>query len=118
LPTSTDGAGKCPGIGRRTATSYANGAPIGESRPGAAISVDLAPGTYTFTVPNDLPDGQQAPTVELTAGAQVYFNVDANDWVDAGDQDQDHDRGTVDLRQISALLAEKFLSGLTRLPGS
>jgi hypothetical protein len=50
--------------------------------------------------------------------AQVYFNVDANDWVDAGDQDQDHDRGTVDLRQISAPLAEKFLSGLTRLPGS
>lgn len=107
-----------PALSFDTATIYANGIAIGESRPGTAISVDLAPGAYTFTVPNDLPDGQQAPTVELTAGAQVYFNVDANDWVDAGDQEQDHDRGTLDLQQMPAPLAEKYLSALTRPPGS
>jgi hypothetical protein len=107
-----------PALSFDMATIYANGAAIGESRPGTAFSVDLAPGTYTFTVPDDLPDGQQAPTVELTAGAQAYFNVDVNDWVDAGEQEQDHDRGTFDLRQISAPLAEEYLSALTRLPGS
>jgi pimeloyl-ACP methyl ester carboxylesterase len=60
-----------PALSLDTATIYANGVAIGQSRPGAAFSVDLAPGTYTFTVPNDLPDGNQAPTVQLAAGAQV-----------------------------------------------
>ena len=96
-----------------TATIYANGVAIGQSRPGAAFSVDLAPGTYTFTVPNDLPDGNQAPTVQLAAGAQVYFNVDAEDWVDAGEREQDGGLSTLDVRQISAPLAEKFLPALT-----
>ena len=105
-----------PSLSFDTATIYANGAAIGESRPGTAISVDVAPGTYTFKVPNDLPDGQQAPTVELTAGAQVYFNVDANDWVNAGDQEQDHDRGTFDLRQMPVPLADEFFSALTEGP--
>jgi hypothetical protein len=105
-----------PALSFDPATIYANGAAIGESRPGTAFSVDLAPGTYTFTVPNDLSDGQQAPTVQLTSGAQVYFNVDADDWVDAGEQEQDHSRDTLDLRQISAPLAAAYLPALTELP--
>ena len=105
-----------PALSLDTATIYANGIAIGESWPGTAISVDVAPGTCTFKVPNDLPDGQQAPTVELTAGAQVYFNVDANDWVDASDQEQDHDRGTFDLRQMPVPLADEFFSALTVRP--
>jgi nucleoside 2-deoxyribosyltransferase len=102
-----------PGLSLDTATIYANGVAIGQSRPGAAFSVDLAPGTYTFTVPNDVPDGNQPPTVQLTAGAQVYFNIDAEDWVDAGEGEQDGGRSTLDVRQISAPLAEKFLPALT-----
>lgn len=103
-------------MGPDTATIYANGVAIGQSRPGAVFSVDLAPGTYTFIVPNDLPDSNQAPTVQLAAGAQVYFNVDAEDWVGDNDAEQDHGRYTLDVRQISAPLAEKFLPALTEPP--
>ena len=105
-----------PALSLNPATIYANGAAIGTSRPGTAFAVDLAPGTYTFSVPNDLPDGQQAPTVQIIPGAQLYFNVDASDWVDAGDQEQDHGRYTLDLRQISGPLAQKYLPALTELP--
>jgi hypothetical protein len=105
-----------PALSLDTETIYANGVPVGESRPGTALSVDLAPGTYTFTVSD--PDGYQAPTLRLTAGAQVYYNVDANDTVDAGDQEQDHSRGLFDLWQISAPLANKYFSALTELSGS
>jgi hypothetical protein len=107
-----------PALSLDTATIYANGVAIGQSQPGAAFSVDLAPGTYTFTVPNDLPDDNQAPTVQLAAGAQVYFNVDADDWVNAGEEEQDHGRSTLDVRQISAPLAEQFLPALTEPPHS
>jgi hypothetical protein len=61
-----------PALSLDTATIYANGVAIGQSRPGAAFSVDLAPGTYTFTVPNDLPDGGQAPTVQLAGRAGLF----------------------------------------------
>ena len=94
-----------PALSLDTATIYANGVPIGQSQPGAAFSVDLAPGTYTFTAPNDVPDGNQAPAVQLAAGAQVYFNIDAEDWVDAGEGEQDHARYNLEVRQISAPLA-------------
>ena len=107
-----------PALSLDTATIDANGVAIGQSRPGAAFSVDLAPGTYTFTVSNDLPDGDQAPTVQLTAGAQVYFNVDSNDWVDDGEGEGDHGRSTLDVQQISAPLAEQFLPALTESPHS
>jgi hypothetical protein len=107
-----------PALSLDTATIYANGVAIGQSRPGAAFSVDLAPGTYTFTVPNDVADGNQAPAVQLAAGARVYFNVDAEDWVDAGEGEQDHGRYNLDVRQISAPLAEKFLPALTEPPHS
>ncbi len=107
-----------PGLSLATATIYANGVAIGQSRPGAAFSIDLAPGTYTFTVPNDLPDGDQAPTVQLAAGAQVYFNVAADAWVGDSEAEQDHGRDDLDVRQISAPLAEKFLPALTEPPHS
>ena len=94
-------------------TIYANGVAIGQSRPGAAFSVDLAPGTYTFTVPNGVPDDNQAPAIQLAAGAQVYFNVAADGWVGAGEAEQDHGRYDLDVRQISAPLAEKYLLALT-----
>jgi hypothetical protein len=100
-----------PALSLDTETIYANGIPVGESRPGTALPVDLTPGTYRFAVSD--PDGYQAPTVRLTAGAQVYFNVDANDAVDAGDQEQDHSRGIFDLWQISAPLADKYFPALT-----
>jgi hypothetical protein len=99
-----------------TETIYANGIPVGESRPGTALRVDLMPGSYTFTVSD--PDGYQAPTVQLTAGTQIYYNVDADDLVGAGDQEQDHSRGAFDLWQISAPLADKYFATLTVLPRS
>jgi hypothetical protein len=87
---------------------------IGESRPGTVFTVDLTPGVYTFTVPNDLPDGSQPLSIELTAGAQVYFNVDANEWVDTGEQE--HGRYIVNVREISAPLAARYFPALTKLP--
>jgi hypothetical protein len=73
--------------------------------------VNLTSGTYTFTVSD--PDSEQAPTVQLTAGAQVYYNVDAEDWVGAGNMEQDRSRGVFDLRQISAPLADAYFPTLT-----
>jgi hypothetical protein len=75
------------------------------------LPVNLTPGTYTFTVSD--PDSEQAPTVQLTAGAQVYYNVDAEDWVGAGNMEQDRSRGVFDLRQISAPLADAYFPTLT-----
>jgi hypothetical protein len=100
------------------ATIYANNVAIGESWPGTVFSVELAPGTYTFKVPNSLPDGQQAPIVQLFPNTQVYFRVDSSDWLGVSSQEQDHARYTLDLQQISAPLAEQFLPTLTRVPGS
>jgi hypothetical protein len=98
-----------PALSLDAATIYANGVAIGQSRPGAAFSVDLAPGTYTFSVPDDVPDGNQAPTVQLAAGSQVYFNVDAEDWVGGGgEMEGDHGRYNLDVRQISAPLAREI----------
>jgi hypothetical protein len=51
-------------------------------------------------------------------GAQVYFNVDANDWVNDSEGEEDHGRYTLDVRQISAPLAEEFLLALTEPPHS
>ena len=96
-----------------TETIYANGIPVGESRPDTAVPVNLTPGTYTFTVSDPDPDGGQTPTVQLTAGAQVYYNVDAEDWVDAGNMEQDRSGGVFDLRQISAPLADAYFPALT-----
>ena len=97
-----------PALSLDTATIYANGVAVGQSRPGAAFSVNLVPGTYTFSVSDEFPDGNQAPTVQLAAGAQVYFNIDAEDWVDAGEGEQDHGRYNLDVRQISAPLAREI----------
>ena len=101
-----------PALSLDTATIYANGVAIGQSRPGAAFSVDLAPGTYTFSVPGDLPDGNQAPTVQLAAGAQVYFNIDSEDWVGVGEGEQDHGRYNLEVRQIAAPLAREISPGV------
>ena len=93
-----------PTLSLEMAAIYANGVLVGESRAGSAFTVDLAPGTYTFTVAS-VANASQTPIVQLTAGTQVYFNVDTGDWVGAGDQEQDHGRGTFGLRQVSAPLA-------------
>jgi hypothetical protein len=103
-----------PALSSHTATIYANGVAIGESRPGTVFTVDLTPGVYTFTVPNDLPDGSQPLSIELTAGTQVYFNVDANEWVDMGEQEQG--RYIVNVREISAALAARYFPALTMRP--
>lgn len=67
-------------------------------------------------VPHDLPDDNQVPTVQLAAGAQVYFHVDAENWVGVGEGEQDHGRYSLYVRQISAPLAEKYLPALTEPP--
>jgi hypothetical protein len=82
----------------------------------ARSSLLISPGVYTFTVPNDFPDASQPPSIELNAGAQVYLNVDANDRVDMGEQEQDHSRYIVNVREISAPLAARYFPALTKLP--
>jgi hypothetical protein len=106
-----------PGLSFDTATIYVNGVAIGESRPGTVFSVDLAPGTYTFALPNNVSDGSQ-PTVQLTGGAQIYFNVNSNNWIGVSEAEQDHGRYILEIRELAAPLAVKYFPALTMLPPS
>jgi hypothetical protein len=99
-------------------TIYANGVPVGESRPGTVFSANFAPGTYTFTVPSDGTDTNQAATIQLAPGSQVYLEVQKGGWVGMGDTEQGHGRDTLYVRPISASWAQRYLPTLTQVPHS
>jgi hypothetical protein len=58
---------------------YANGAPIAAVAPGTAFYRDFAPGRYTFSVENCLPQAGTSQTIDLRPDTQVALLVQQDD---------------------------------------
>jgi hypothetical protein len=64
-----------PYVSLATPMLFINGAPLAPSVPGTAFYRDVAPGTYTFSVASYGIAYNQAQTVPLAAGDEVYFYI-------------------------------------------
>lgn len=84
----------------------ANGVPVGQSRPGIAFIRDFRAGTYTFSVPSEGVDSDQAATVRLASQSETFIEVQSlRSWASCGDSCA---RDTLYVRQIPRYWAERY----------
>lgn len=87
-----------------------NSAPLAASLPGTAFYRDFQPGTYTFTVDSYGVDANQAQTLRLAPGTQIYLEIQSlSSWASG----LNYVRDTFYVRVISPEWARQYLPQMT-----